>query len=48
MLGRMRLAEIEGAEDIHWAAMWDAFGHCPAGGAGDAPGTRWWCRGAGL
>ena len=35
MLGRMRLAEIEGAEDIHRAAMWDAFGHCPAGTAGE-------------
>ena len=35
MLGRMRLAEIEGAEDIHRAAMWDAFGQCPAGAAGE-------------
>ena len=34
MVGRLRLAEIEGAEDIHRAAMWDAFGRCPAGAAG--------------
>jgi hypothetical protein len=34
----LQLAEIEGAEDIHRAAMWEAFGHCPAG---DARGT---CR----
>lgn len=32
----LRLAEIEGAEDIHRAAMWDAFGRCP-GGDGGAP-----------
>jgi hypothetical protein len=30
----LRLAEIEGAEDIHRAAMWDAFGHCPDGEGG--------------
>lgn len=35
MIGRLRLAEIEGAEDIHRAAMWDAFGGCPAGAAGE-------------
>lgn len=31
LVGRMMLSEIEGAEDIHRAAMWDAFGRCPAG-----------------
>jgi hypothetical protein len=35
-LGRLRLAEIEGAEDIHRAAMWEAFGRCPAGAEGEA------------
>ena len=30
----LRLAEIEGAEDIHRAAMWEAFGHCPEGDGG--------------
>lgn len=30
----LRLAEIEGAEDIHRAAMWDAFGRCPEGDGG--------------
>jgi hypothetical protein len=35
LLGRLRLAEIEGAEDIHRAAMWDAFGRCPAAAAGE-------------
>ena len=30
----LQLAEIEGAEDIHRAAMWEAFGRCPAGDAG--------------
>lgn len=34
LLGRLRLAEIEGAEDIHRAAMWEAFGRCPEGAAG--------------
>lgn len=34
LIARLRLAEIEGAEDIHRAAMWEAFGRCPAGGAG--------------
>ena len=34
-IGRLRLAEIEGAEDIHRAAMWDAFGRCPAGAPGE-------------
>lgn len=34
-IGRLRLAEIEGAEDIHRAAMWEAFGGCPAGSAGE-------------
>ena len=36
LIARLRLAEIEGAEDIHRAAMWEAFGHCPEG-AGGAP-----------
>jgi len=35
MIGRLELAEIEGAEDIHRAKMWDAFGHCPEGVAGE-------------
>ena len=35
MIARFRLAEIEGAEDIHRAAMWEAFGRCPDGTAGD-------------
>ena len=35
-IARLRLAEIEGAEDIHREAMWQAFGRCPAGGAGGA------------
>ncbi|HSE05905.1 MAG TPA: hypothetical protein VLK35_17285 [Methylomirabilota bacterium] len=34
LLGRLRLAEIEGAEDIHRAAMWEAFGRCQEGAAG--------------
>lgn len=34
MIARLRLAEIEGAEDIHRAAMWEAFGRCPEGPAG--------------
>lgn len=34
LIARLRLAEIEGAEDIHRAAMWDAFGRCPEGGTG--------------
>jgi hypothetical protein len=34
-LGRLMLAEIEGAEDIHREAMWGAFGRCPAGAAGE-------------
>lgn len=35
LLGRLMLAEIEGAEDIRREALWDAFGGCPAGGAGE-------------
>jgi hypothetical protein len=27
-LGRLMLSEIEGAEDVHRAAMWEAFGRC--------------------
>ncbi len=33
-IARLRLAEIEGAEDIHREAMWEAFGRCPDGFAG--------------
>jgi hypothetical protein len=35
ILGRLMLAEIEGAEDIHRELMWQAFGRCPAGRAGE-------------
>ena len=35
LIGRLQLSDIEGAEDIHRAAMWDAFGRCPAGAAGE-------------
>lgn len=35
VVGRLMLSEIEGAEDTHRAAMWEAFGRCP-GGAGSA------------
>jgi hypothetical protein len=35
-IARLRLAEIEGAEDIHREAMWQAFGRCPSGAAGGA------------
>lgn len=34
IVGRLRLAEIEGAEDIHRALMWEAFGRCAPGSAG--------------
>jgi hypothetical protein len=34
LIALLQLAEIEGAEDIHRAAMWEAFGRCPAGDAG--------------
>lgn len=34
LIARLRLSEIEGAEDIHRAAMWEAFGRCPEGAAG--------------
>ena len=30
-VARLMLAEIEGAEDIHRAIMWEAFGRCAAG-----------------
>ena len=33
-IAQLRMAEIEGAEDIHREAMWNAFGRCPAGDAG--------------
>lgn len=35
ILARLQLAEIEGAEDIHRAAMWEAFGRCGPSGAGE-------------
>jgi hypothetical protein len=35
LIGLLTLAEIEGAEDIHRAATWDALGRCPAGAAGE-------------
>ncbi|MGH7386364.1 MAG: hypothetical protein ACREKG_14395 [Candidatus Rokuibacteriota bacterium] len=35
LIGRLTLAEIEWAEDVHRAAMWDAFGRCPGGTAGE-------------
>ena len=35
ILARLQLAEIEGAEDIHRAVMWEAFGRCGPGGAGE-------------
>lgn len=35
VLGRLMLAEIEGAEDIHRAVMLEAFGRCAAGRAGE-------------
>jgi hypothetical protein len=34
LIARLQLAEIEGAEDIHRAAMWEAFGRCPDGAPG--------------
>ena len=34
VIALLQLAEIEGAEDIHREAMWEAFGRCPAGDAG--------------
>jgi hypothetical protein len=34
VVGRLMLSEIEGAEDIQRAAMWEAFGRCPTGGGG--------------
>lgn len=36
LVGRLALSEIEGAEDINRAAMWDAFGRCPPGPARQA------------
>ena len=39
-IARLHLAEIEGAEDIHREAMWEAFGRCPPGGAGGACRTE--------
>lgn len=31
LIGRLQLSEIEGAEDVNRAAMWNAFGRCPPG-----------------
>lgn len=36
LIGRARLSEIEWAEDVNRAAMWDAFGRCPAGPRAEA------------
>ena len=33
-IAQLMLGEIEGAEDIHRAVMWEAFGRCAAGAAG--------------
>ena len=30
LIGRARLSEIEWAEDVNRAAMWEAFGRCPS------------------
>lgn len=30
-IAKLRLADIEGAEDVHREALWRAFGRCPAG-----------------
>ena len=38
LIDRLRLAEIEGAEDIHREAMWEAFGRCPEGAGGRRAG----------
>jgi len=34
VVGRLMLADIEGEEDIHRALMWEAFGRCAPGSAG--------------
>ena len=34
-LSRLMLSEIEGAEDIHRTAMWEAFGRCGTSPVGD-------------
>ena len=36
LIGRARLSEIEWAEDVNRAAMWEAFGRCPAGPGAEA------------
>jgi hypothetical protein len=33
-LSRLMLSEIEGAEDVHRAAMWEAFGRCATNAIG--------------
>src|SRR5262245_2618628 len=40
LVGRLRLSEIEGAEDINREAMWEAFGRCPPGPAREACASR--------
>lgn|SRR5262249_14475265 len=38
LIGRLRLADIEWAEDVNRAAMWEAFGRCA--GSADADECR--------
>ena len=40
LVSRLILSEIEGAEDINRAAMWEAFGRCPPGPAREACAAR--------
>jgi hypothetical protein len=40
VIGRLMLSEIEGAEDTNRAAMWEAFGRCPAGAGASACRTK--------
>jgi len=40
LVGLLMLSEIEGAEDINRAAMWEAFGRCPPGPARQACASR--------
>jgi hypothetical protein len=36
LIGRARLSEIEWAEDVNRAAVWEAFGRCPPGPRAEA------------
>lgn len=36
LLGQAKLSEIEWAEDVNRAALWEAFGRCPAGPGAEA------------